>query len=449
MNTKKLLLKNATVYTANKKGKIQCLSRDLVDIRIDNGIISDIGEKLTTTNEEIIDLSGLTVMPGLIDLHAHMRDFDQEDVDDFCTGSRSAAAGGFTSVVAMANTKPPRDNLNVLKDTLERAKQNACIEILPVASVTKELAGEHLTEMVELAENGAVAFSDDGMPIMNMAVLRRALSYVALTKSFIISHAEDKHLSGGGVMNESPQSTSLGLPCIPAASEAVAVAREIEVLRLAGGHIHFTHVSTEAALALIRQAKKDGLHVTADVTPHHLTLRDEDIITYDSNYKMNPPLRSQKDQNALLEAISDGTINAIATDHAPWSALYKTRPFEHCAVGILGFETAFPLMYEKLVLSKIISLERLIELFTSEPAKILGLPDRQIESGKEASLAIFDLNAKWTYDVNKSPSKSRNSPFHARELRARPMLTLYKGKIVFQRHGTSAETKTGTKTGRP
>jgi dihydroorotase len=419
-----MLLKNGTVYSADKNGKIKQLDKKQVDIRIANGVISDIGQNLAAEgNEETIDLAGLTVLPGLIDLHSHLRDFDQEDIEDFGTGTRTAAAGGFTTVVSMANTMPVRDNINALKDTLDRIKKVACIQVLPVAAVTKGLAGEELTNMVELSENGAVAFSDDGKPIMNMGLFRRALSYLGLTKSFIMSH-----------------STSLGLPCTPSASEAVAVAREIEVLRLQGGHLHFTHISAAPSIALIQKGRGEGLHITIDVTPHHLTLTDENIVSYDTNFKMNPPLRSNHDQEALLKAVVDGTIDAIATDHSPWTAFYKIRPFEDCPVGIIGFETAFPLMYETLVLSKLISFERLVELFTTGPAKILNIQETQIMPGKEANLAIFDLDEKWTYDVNKSLSKSRNSPFHGRKLIGKPVLTLYKGQIVFQdKHRFAAE----------
>jgi dihydroorotase len=432
MSKSNLLLKNGNIYSPNEKGHISQLSSKSVDIRIADGQIKEVGSLSSESGEEIIDLSGLTVLPGLTDLHAHLRDFDQADLDDFSTGSKSAASGGFTTVVAMANTIPPRDNLNSLTDTLERIRRSACIEILPVAAVTKGLAGAELTNMVELAEAGAVAFSDDGMPIMNMAVMRRALSYVQLAKSFIISHSEDKHLSAGGCMNESPTSTRLGLAGIPAAAEAAAVAREIEVLRLAGGHLHFTHVSTAPSVVLIRRAKEDGLHVTADVTPHHLSLRDEDMAPYDGNFKMNPPLRSTDDQLALLEGIIDGTIDAIATDHAPYTSYQKTRPFEHCSFGIMGFETAFPLVYETLVLSKAISFERLIEMMTVKPSKIIKRSMAPIAGASAANLAIVDLNASWKYDVNSSPSKSRNSPFQGREMKGKVVMTLHKGDIVFQ-----------------
>jgi dihydroorotase len=433
IESKNLLLKNGIAYTINKMGSVAKVSEKPVDIRIRDGAIAEIAEGLSAVSgEEEINISGLTVFPGFTDLHAHLRDFDQSDLDDFSSSTKSAAAGGFTTVVAMANTIPPRDSLNALMDTLERIKQSACIDVLPVAAVTKGLAGAELTNMVELAKAGAVAFSDDGLPVMNMAVLRRALSYVQLAKSFLITHSEDKHLSGNGCMNESPTSTRLGLGGIPQAAEAAAVAREIEVLRLAGGHMHFTHLSTAPSVALLRRAKEDGLKVTADVTPHHLALRDEDIIPYDANFKMNPPLRSDADQKALIAAVKEGIIEAIATDHAPYTHYQKSRPFEHCSNGVLGFETAFPLVYEILVLSKVITLERLIEMLTVAPAKILKRPVASLEKGQPASFTVVDLKETWTYDVHQSPSKSRNSPFQGRKLKSKIALTVHKGAIVFQ-----------------
>jgi dihydroorotase len=433
MEQKQLLLKKGTVYTADAQGKVSKLGKGTTDIRIKHGSVADVSEQLSSTPDDlVIDLTGLTVLPGFTDVHTHLRDFDQSDVEDFGSGARAAAAGGFTTIVAMANTVPPRDNVASLKDSLERIRKNSCIEVLPAAAVTKKLAGVELTNMGELADNGALVFSDDGQPITNLAVLRRALEYIAVTNSLIISHAEDKDLTANGVMNESPQSVRMGLPGIPAASEAAAVAREIEVLRLTGGRLHFTHVSTAPSIALVRRAKADGLKVTADVTPHHLALKDEDIVSYDANFKMNPPLRSRHDQEALFSAIADGTIDAIATDHAPWSALHKSRPFEHCSLGVIGLETAFPLMYELLVRSQLISFERLIEMLTVGPATILSRPFGQIAIGHPANIAIVDLNQRWLFDVNKSQSKSRNSPFHGRELLGKSILTFFKGQVAYR-----------------
>lgn len=433
MESKNLLLKNGIVYSANESGLISKLSDKPLDLRIQDGLIAEVGQDLKPgRDEDLLDLQGLTVLPGFTDLHAHLRDFDQSDLDDFSTSTKAAASGGFTTVVNMANTIPPRDNLNSLMDTLERIRKSACVSVLPVAAVTKGLNGAELTNMIELANAGAVAFSDDGKPIMNMAVLRRALSYVLQADSFIISHSEDSHLSGGGCMNESPASLCFGLAGIPAASEAVAVAREIEVLRLAGGRLHFTHISTAAAVALIRNAKADGLSVTADVTPHHLALRDEDMPPYDSNFKMNPPLRSNDDQQALYAGVMDGTIDAIATDHSPHTAYQKSKEFEHAPVGVMGFETAFPLVYEILVLTKRISFEQLVAMMTIIPVKILKRPVVTIAQGQIANLTIVDLDKQWTFDVRRSPSKSQNTPFHGRKLISKVALTLYKGGIVFQ-----------------
>jgi dihydroorotase len=433
MEHKQLLLKKGTVYTADSQGKVNKLGKGTTDVRIKNGSIAELGEQLASTPDDlVIDLSGLTVLPGFTDVHTHLRDFDQSDVEDFGSGARAAAAGGFTTIVAMANTVPPRDNVASMKDSLERIRKNACIEILPAAAVTKKLGGTELTNMGELADNGAVVFSDDGMPIMNLAVLRRALEYIAVTNSLIISHAEDKDLSGHGSMNESAQSVRMGLAGVPAASEAAAIAREIEVLRLTGGRLHFTHVSTAPSIALVKRAKADGLQVTADVTPHHLALKDEDIVSYDANFKMNPPLRSRQDQEALMSAIADGTIDAIATDHAPWSAVHKSRPFEHCSLGLIGLETAFPLTYELLVRSQLITFERLIEMLTVGPAKILNRPFAQIAKGQPANITAVDLNQRWIFDVNKSWSKSRNSPFHGRELLGKSILTFFKGQVAYR-----------------
>jgi dihydroorotase len=403
------------------------------DVRIEGGIVTDVRANLKAKGEEIvIDASGLWIVPGFIDLHTHLRDFGQADRETIGSGTRAAAAGGYTTVVAMANTDPPMDSPIVLGRMKELIAKHACISVLPVACVTKGMAGAELTNMAELATMGAIAFSDDGMPVSDLAVLRRALEYSDVLNSFIISHPEDKALSAGGAINESAAAVWLGLPGIPAASEAACVAREIEVVRLTGAKIHFAHVSTRAAVALIREAKSSGLHVTADVTPHHLLLCDEDIDEFDTAYKMNPPLRTREDQNALVQALQDGTIDAIATDHAPHSAVEKARPFVEAPFGVIGLETAFPLALERLRTDDPLSHLEVISFFTANPAKILGLAEPRVAVGCPASLSLFDPKLKWTYYASAGLSKSRNSPFNNRRLKGKTVITFYRGEVVYR-----------------
>jgi dihydroorotase len=433
LNEQIFLLKNVLTITSDEHRDSGHLAKEPVDIRIANGIISKIGKNLSAEpGETCFDLKDHLVLPGFIDLHTHLRDFEQSELEDIGSGTKAAAAGGFTTVVAMANTSPPIDNAIILRHVFQRAKNSACIQVLPVAAVTKGLAGKELTNMVELAEQGAAAFSDDGQPITNMAVLRRALEYGRLADRLIISHPEDKDLSAGGSMNESAQATRLGLAGIPVAAEAASIAKEIEVVRQTGGRLHFAHLSSAAAVCLLRRAKQDGLRVTADVTPHHLVLTDEDIQDYDARYKMNPPLRSIKDQEALIAGLIDGTIDAIATDHAPHSASSKNKTFDHCAFGVIGLETAFPLAYERLVKAKKLSIERLVDLFTKGPAGVLKILPQRISPGQPANLAVVAIAENWTYDVNQSLSKSRNSPFNGKRLTSRNVMTFFNGQLVFK-----------------
>lgn len=430
MTPKQFLLRNGSVLSGEKTGKTD---KQIVDIRLADGKISEIGPNLaarSTDNE--IDAKGLVILPGLIDLHCHLRDFDECSEEDFSTGTKAAAAGGFTTVVAMANTFPPIDNRSALADALERVKSNACIEVLLAAAVTKGLAGQELTNMVQLAELGAAVFSDDGHPMTNMAVLRRALQYVSLTKRLIISHPEDKELSAGGSMHESAQATRLGLHGIPEAAEAAAIAREIEVVRQTNGRLHFAHVASAAAVNLIARAKQDGLQITADVTPHHLALTDEDVHDYDANFKTNPPLASRRDQEALVEGLLDGTIDAIATDHCPRSASSKKKTFDQCTFGVIGLETAFSIAYETLVVSHKLSLKQLVDRFTKGPATVLNRPQPSIAPGQPANLALFAIDQDWTYKVNEGFSKSRNSPFDGKTLKGKNMITFCRGELVFQ-----------------
>ncbi len=403
------------------------------DVRVKDGIVAAMHANLTADEADtVIAARGLWLTPGLIDMHTHLRDLGQKDKEDLESGTKAAAAGGFTTVVAMANTDPPVDNSSTLAVLLARIQERAVIEVLPIASVTKGLQGAELTNMVELSDMGAVAFSDDGMCIANLAVLRRALEYARLTGRRIISHAEDKDLSVGGSLQECCGTSSYGIKGIPSASETAAVAREIEIVRLTNAPYHFTHISCAASVQLIDRAKQDGLPITADVTPHHLALSVDDIEPFDSNYKMKPPLRLQSDQAALVAGLKDGTIDAIATDHAPHTRMEKETVLEDAAVGVIGLETAFSICYEKLVASGALKPSHLVELFTTKPAQILSLPLPTLKVGLPANITLIDPGHRWAYDPRSGASKSHNSPFAGRLMTGKAILTVFRGKIVYR-----------------
>jgi dihydroorotase len=426
--TRKILIKNGLLIDPLE----QTESKE--DIRIESEEIVERGSGLKPSgkDEEVIDARGCWVSPGLIDMHTHMRDLGQKDKEDLHTGTKAAAAGGFTTVVAMANTEPVLDSGTTFSLYLQKIAKSAVIEVLPVASVTRGLQGQELTNMVELAELGAIAFSDDGKPIQNLVVLRRALQYVKLTGRVIISHAEDLDLAGGGAMHEGVISTTLGLQGITYASETVAVARELEIVRLTRSPYHFTHVSCNPSVEMIRRAQAEGLPVTADVTPHHLALTVDLLTDYDTSLKMNPPLRAKKDQDGIIAGIVDGTIGAIATDHAPHTSLEKSLPFPSAPFGVTGLETAFPVSYAALVQPKHISRLKLYELFTVGPARILSLPLPSLSVGSSANICIVDPEYNWVYDAAHGFSRSHNSPWDKKELHTKVMCTIYKGQIVFQ-----------------
>lgn len=415
------------------------------DIRVEGAVIAEIGDRIDAEKDEIIfDADGLWLMPGLIDLHTHLRDFGQTAKEDIATGTLSAASGGYTTVVAMANTVPPIDNGRIFNQLLQMIKEKAVVQVLPIACVTKNMAGAELVEMALLSELGAVGFSDDGMPVTNLAIMRRALEQAKVLGTLVVSHPEDKDLSGTGALNESPYATARGLPGVPSASEAACIAREIEVVRLTGASLHFAHVSAAASVKLIERAKADGLPVTADTTPHHLTLTDSDIPGYDANYKMNPPLRSKADQDILVEALKAGIIDAIATDHAPHTHSEKQSGFVNAPCGVIGLETAFALCLERLSggggdSKNQMTLIEVIRKFTSEPARILGLPEPAIKVGAPANLTLFDPAQNWVYDGRKATSRSHNSPFTGRTIKGRTILTFWGGKVAYQLENKTVE----------
>lgn len=407
------------------------------DVRTDGGTIIEIAENLKPlSGETVFDGSGLWILPGFIDIHTHLRDLGQTAKEDVASGTLCAATGGYTTVVAMANTVPPIDNVTTFNQLLSLINERAVIKVLPIATVTKGMAGKELTEMALLSELGAVGFSDDGLPVTNLAVLRRALEQARAIGTLVISHPEDKDLSGPGSMNESPYATIKGLAGVPAASEAACIAREIEVVRLTRAPLHFAHVSAQASVKLIERAKQDGLPVTADTTPHHLTLTDSEIPGFDANYKMNPPLRSKADQEALVAALKTGILDAIATDHAPHTEAEKERGFAAAPCGVIGLETAFALCLERLTDNangaNKMTRRAVIKKFTAEPARILGLPAPEIKEGADACFSLFDPHCHWTYNARKESSRSHNSPFNNRLIKGRTMLTIYAGKIAHQ-----------------
>jgi dihydroorotase len=421
----KLLIKNGRVIDPSTH------TDETLDILIDKKKIIDVKPKLNVKEARVIDAARLVVAPGFIDMHTHLREPGYEDKETIKSGSKAAARGGFTTIACMPNTSPVNDNRGVTEYILSEARKNAVVNILPIGAITLELKGEDLTDMADLMDAGAVAFSDDGQPVHNSQVMRRALEYSILLKTVIIDHCEDKNLSANGVMHEGYYSYLYGLAGIPASSEEVAVARDIILAEKAQTGVHLAHISVKGAVDLIRTAKKRKLPVTAEVTPHHLLLTDESLHSYDPNLKMNPPLRSKEDVQALIEGVKDGTIDVFVTDHAPHTEDEKAVEFDHAPFGIIGLETAVSLLLDRLVSQNIISLERFVSMAATRPAEILGLNSKgKIEVGADADLTILNLHKETTFDVQKFMSKSRNSPFHGWKLRGKPEITIVGGKIA-------------------
>lgn len=381
---------------------------------------------------EIFDAAGLLVAPGFIDMHVHLREPGQEHKETIATGCAAAVAGGWTSVCPMPNTNPVNDNAAITRYMIEQAERAALANVFPIGAITKSSDGSELAEMGEMKAAGAVAVSDDGRPVPNAGIMRRAMQYAKDFDLPVVDHCEDRSLSSGGVMHEGRMSIMLGLKGIPALAEDLDVLRDIILAKETGAHIHVAHVSTRAAVEAVRRAKIEGISVSCEVAPHHFTLTDRTVEGYDTNTKMAPPLRSEEHLQAVLEGICDGTIDAIATDHAPHHADEKALEYDRAPFGITGLETGVGLALTELVHKGIISLERLVEMCSTNPAKIFKLTDRgSLKPGSVGDVTIIDPEKVWTFRVADSSSKSRNSPFDGREFRGRAVATIVSGKIVF------------------
>jgi len=403
---------------------------ETADVLIEDGRIAAVEASLEVPGAEVIDARGLWVAPGFVDLHTHLREPGQEYKEDIASGGRAAVAGGFTTVACMANTHPANDDPAVTDYILDRARQDSPARVLPVAAATKGLEGSVMTEMSAILRAGAVAFSDDGRTIMDSGVMRRVLEYSCMVDAPVIVHAEDCTLVGHGVVNEGPVSTRLGLPGNPAVAEAAHVARDLLLAQLTGAHLHIAHVSTALAVDLIRRAREQGIHVTAEVTPHHLTLTDEATLGYDTNAKVAPPLRSAADARACRKALVEGVIDAIATDHAPHAVHEKDVEFTAAPSGLIGLETALAVVLDLVRAGELEPLE-LMRRMSTNPVRILRRPGGSLGVGAPADVVVLDPEKEWLYDPAKGFSKSRNSPWAGHTLTGQVKITLVDGRLVY------------------
>jgi dihydroorotase len=404
------------------------------DLLIRDGRVAEIGEGLSADGVEFFDASGMVVAPGFIDLHVHFREPGFEYKETIATGARAAVAGGFTSVCCMPNTKPVNDNSSVTSFIVEQARRAGLANVFPIGAITQGSKGEQLAEIGEMKTAGIVAISDDGKPVLDSGVMRRAMEYSRDFNLPVIDHCEDCCGVTGWAMHEGEYSALMGLKGLPGAAEDLHVARDITLAELTGARVHIAHISTARSVDLVRQAKRKGLAVTCEVTPHHFVLTDKDVFEskYDTHFKMAPPLRSRADLDAVLEGLRDGTIDAIATDHAPHHANEKMLEFDHAPNGIVGLETAVSLTLDRLVHRGVISLSRMVGLLSCDPARIFNLDRGTLKVGAAADITIFDPDRGVKVDASKSQSKSRNTPFNGWELRGAPAATIVGGRVVWK-----------------
>ncbi len=431
---KRLLLKNGTIVDPSQN---LMAKRDVLIERDEgrgtrDGRILTVAENIVAEGAEVIDCAGKFVVPGLVDMHVHFREPGEEHKETIATGSAAAVTGGFTTVCCMPNTKPPLDSVAAIEFVLQRANEVGLCRVLPIGSVSIGLKHEQLTEMAAMKEAGAVAFSDDGEPVQDGGFLRKVLAYAKVCDAVVILHCEDKSLTAGGVMNEGLTSLRLGLRGMPRAAEVTAVQRAVELAKLTGSKVHIAHVSTKEAVEIIRQAKERGVRVTAEVTPHHLTLTEEAVDEYNTNAKMNPPLRTEEDVAALREALAEGVIDCIATDHAPHALEEKETTFDDAPFGIVGLETAVGVLWTELVHKANFPVMRLVEAMSTKPCQILGLDGGTLREGSRADVTVIDPNAEWVVQPEKFRSKGKNTPYAGWTLKGKVVMTICNGQIVFR-----------------
>jgi dihydroorotase len=425
----RLLIKHARVIDPSQR-----LDEGL-DVLVVDGRIARLAERIEERGAEVIDAAGLMATPGFIDVHTHLREPGFEYKETIASGAAAALAGGFTAVCCMPNTQPVNDSAAVTEFIRKRAEEAGAARVYPIGAISKGQAGEELSEMGEMVRAGAVAVSDDGRPVRHAYLMRRALEYSLLFGIPVVDHCEDPTLVAGGVMHEGAVSTRLGLRGIPAAAEEVVVARDVILAGLTGARLHLAHLSTRQSLEWVRRAKSQGLAVSCEVTPHHLALTDTAVLesSYDTNFKMNPPLRSAEHVAALLEGVLDGTVDCLATDHAPHHADEKALEFDLAPFGVVGLETAVPVTYDLLVRQHKLPLTRFVALWSTNPARLFSLPGGTLKVGSVADMTLLDTEARLPVNPDKFLSKSRNTPFAGRRLRGWPVATILGGKVVWRR----------------